>query len=266
MLRVRGVKFFYDGALGSRGALLLADYSDTPGHRGRGGLDIGFSDTLALRAMQRGFQVVIHAIGDAANRRTLDLFETAFSRDSTLRAGRHRIEHAQILSLADIPRFARTGVTASMQPGHAVEDMAWAEARVGGERIRGGYAWRSLRRSGASLLFSSDMPGSSYDFFYMMHAAIARQNPEGQPPSGWFAEERVTAEEALRAYTVWAARAQFTESESGTIAPGRWADVTILDRDVLNGGRNPAGLLGGRALATIVGGAVVHEVGGGGRR
>jgi predicted amidohydrolase YtcJ len=254
MLRVTGVKFFYDGALGSRGALLLADYSDMPGHRGRGGADIGFDEALAVLAMERGFQVVIHAIGDAANRRALDVFERAFQRNPALRAGRHRIEHAQILAPEDIPRFAQIGVIASMQPGHAVEDMAWAEARVGARRIRGGYAWRSLRMSGAQLLFSSDMPGSSFDFFYMLHAAVTRQNPENLPPGGWYPAERLNAEEALRAYTSWAAHALFTENETGMIAPGRWADLTVLGGDIFSAAaRDPAR----QATSTIVRGRTI---------
>jgi hypothetical protein len=260
MLRVLGIKAFYDGALGSRGALLLADYSDRPGHRGRGGRDIGFSEDVVTEAMGRGFQVAIHAIGDAANRRTLELFERAFQRYPAAREGRHRIEHAQVLARSDIARLAQVGVIASVQPGHAVEDKAWAEERVGADRIRGGYAWRSLRQAGAPLLLSSDMPGSSYDFFYMIHAAATRRDPDLQPPGGWYPEERLTPEEAVRGYTTWASYASLTGSEAGVIAAGRWADITIVDRDPFVLGTTDAGqLLGGRALVTIVRGRVVYE-------
>ncbi len=260
MLRIAGVKAFYDGALGSRGALLFEDYSDRAGHRGRGGEDIGFNEIILGKAIARGYQVAIHAIGDAGNRSALNFFERVFASDPAFRDGRHRIEHAQVLALKDIPRFAQLGIIASMQPGHAIEDKAWAEDRVGAERIRGAYAWRALRKSGATMLFSSDMPGSSYDFYYMLHAAVTRQDAELKPDGGWFPEERVTPEEAVRGYTTWAAFASFTEKELGVIAPGRWADITVVDRDpFVVGSKEPHKLLGGRATATIVGGRVVYQ-------
>jgi predicted amidohydrolase YtcJ len=260
MLVVRAVKAFYDGALGSRGALLLAPYSDRPNEHGRGGAEYGFDERLMADAMRHGFQVVIHAIGDAANRQTLDFFERAFAGDPAARRGRHRIEHAQVLAPSDIPRFAKLGVIASMQPGHAVEDKAWAEARLGPERIRGAYAWRSVRRTGASMLLSSDMPGSDYDFFYMFHAAVTRRDKAGDPPGGWFPDQRLSPEEALRGYTTWAAYASFSEREAGAIAVGKRADLTLLDRDPLVlGARAPDRLLGGKALATIVGGRIVYD-------
>src|SRR5437763_1957323 len=159
-LQVRSVKAFYDGALGSRGAQLLEDYSDRPGHRGTGGSEYGFRADVLTDMMDKGYQVSIHAIGDRANRETLDFFERAFAKNPAARAARHRIEHAQVVSARDIPRFAELGIIASIQPGHAVEDMAWAENRVGPDRIKGAYAWRSLRRAGARLVLSSDLPGS----------------------------------------------------------------------------------------------------------
>jgi predicted amidohydrolase YtcJ len=260
VLRVLGVKAFYDGALGSRGALLLADYADRPGHKGKGGADYAFNERLVTDAMRRGFQVAIHAIGDAANRQTLDLFERLFAQTPSLRARRHRIEHAQILAPAEIPRFARVGIIASMQPGHAVEDMAWAHYRVGPQRVRGGYAWRSLRRSGARLLFSSDLPGSSYDFSYMIHSAVARTDKTGKPTGGWLPSQRLTPEEAIRAYTTWAAYASFTESHAGAIKPGMWADLTLLAEDPLVvGTTNPEALLRNSIRATIVRGHIAYE-------
>ncbi|HEU4787642.1 MAG TPA: amidohydrolase family protein, partial [Gemmatimonadaceae bacterium] len=167
---------------------------------------------------------------------------------------------------SDIPRVATLDLIASMQPGHAVEDKAWAEARIGPERIRGAYAWRSLRRTGARMLLSSDMPGSDYDFFYMLHAAITRRDRDGNPPGGWYPAERLTPEEAVRGYTTWAAYASFTEDEAGTISVGKRADLTLLDRDPLVVGTTaPDSLLGGKAVATVVGGRVVFAAPSGGR-
>jgi predicted amidohydrolase YtcJ len=267
MLKVIGVKAFYDGALGSRGALLAADYSDMPGHRGRGGADIGFNESLLADAMARGFQIAIHAIGDAANTRVLDVYERIFRATPAGRNGRHRIEHVQVLAPADFPRFASLGIVASMQPGHAVEDKAWAEQRVGPERIKGAYAWRTLRNNGARLLFSSDMPGSSYNVFYMLHAAITRRDTELKPDGGWFPDERMTAEEAVRAFTSWAAWASFSERDAGSLTPGRRADITIIDRDPFTLGSGEASmLLSGSVVATIVSGRVAYEAGRGNGR
>jgi len=256
-LQVRSVKAFYDGALGSRGAELLEDYSDRPGQRGTGGARYGFRADLLTAMMDRGYQIVVHSICDRANRETLDFFEHAFASHPDARAGRHRIEHAQVVSQSDIPRFAQLGIIASMQPGHAVEDMAWAEQRLGPERIKGAYAWRSLRRAGARMVLSSDLPGSDYNIFYELHAATTRRDRNRQPPGGWRPEERLTIEEALRGYTTWAAYSAFAENDTGTLAPGRLADVTIMDIDPLvTASETPEKLLNGSIRTTIVGGVV----------
>jgi predicted amidohydrolase YtcJ len=263
-LRVAGVKAFYDGALGSRGARLLEDYTDRPGYRGVSGRDAGFDEARVSALMGRGFQAAIHAIGDAANRAVLDFYARVFADAPELRAGRHRIEHAQVVHPRDFGRFAEIGIIASMQPTHAVEDKAWAEARLGPHRITGAYAWRTLRRRGARLVFSSDLPGSDHDVFYGLHSAITRRDRELQPPMGWYARQRLTPEEAVRAYTVWAAYASHLEGESGVIAPGRLADLTLLDLDPFVAGiRDPERLLDGRVAATIVAGRVVYEAGAG---
>lgn len=261
-LRVGGVKAFYDGALGSRGARLLEDYTDRPGYRGVSSREAGFDGARVAALMGRGFQAAIHAIGDAANRAVLDFYAGVFAEAPELRAGRHRIEHAQVVHARDFARFAEIGVIASMQPTHAVEDKAWAEARLGPHRITGAYAWRTLRSRGARLVFSSDLPGSDHDIFYGLHSAITRRDRELQPPMGWYALQRLTPEEAVRAYTTWAAYASHLEGESGVIAPGRLADLTLLDLDpFVAGTRDPARLLDGRVAATIVGGRVVYEAG-----
>jgi predicted amidohydrolase YtcJ len=260
LLTTRSVKAFYDGALGSRGARLLEDYSDRPGHRGLGGAEYGFDARLVADMMKAGFQAAIHAIGDAGNRETLDLIEGVLAAAPATRAGRHRIEHAQVLHPLDVPRFAKLDVIASMEPAHCVEDKAWAEARLGPVRVKGAYAWRSLRRSGARLAFNSDLVGTDHDIFYGLHSAITRRDPKLEPRGGWFAEERVTAEEALRGYTSWNAYAAFWEKETGVIAPGRWADLTVLDLDPLEvGDKEPSRLFEGKALMTIVAGKLRHE-------
>ena len=262
MLVTRSVKAFYDGALGSRGAQLLDDYADRPGHRGTGGAQYGFNADLLTAMMRRGFQISIHSIGDRANRETLDFYERAFAANPAAREGRHRIEHAQVVSPSDIPRFAALGIIASMQPGHAVEDMAWAEQRLGHDRIKGAYAWRSLRRAGARMVLSSDLPGSEYNIFYELHAAITRRDKKLQPPGGWYPDERLTPEEALRGYTTWAAYTSFADHETGALAIGRWADVTVMDVDPLAAGSDaPERLLNGSIRMTIVGGRVVFESG-----
>ena len=257
MLSVRSVKGYYDGALGSRGARLLADYSDKPGHRGVSGDGYGFDHRTAADAMAAGFQLGIHAIGDEGNRATLDFIDSVMAAAPGARGKRHRIEHAQVVSPQDIPRFAASGVIASMEPPHAVEDMPWAEQRLGAERIRGAYAWRTLRRAGARLAFSSDLPGSDWSLGYGLHSAVTRQDKQGAPPGGWYPDQRMTIEEAVRGYSTWAAFAGFDEDSTGTIARGRRADFTMLAADPFRA--DPATLLGLPIARTIVGGRVAYE-------
>lgn len=255
-LTLRAFKLRADGALGSRGALLLEPYSDDPGHRG---LNVQPSDTLLAwtrRALAHGFQVGTHAIGDGANRMVLDVYERAL-RESGRRDARLRIEHAQILAPSDLPRLAALGVIASMQPTHATSDMPWAHVRVGEARLRGAYAWRSILESGAALAFGSDFPVESVNPLLGLYAAVTRQDADGNPPGGWFPEQRLTLEEALRAFTSGAAYASFDENDAGRIEPGLRADLTVLDHDIVDG---PArALLDTHAKYTIVRGAVVYE-------
>lgn len=266
-LVTRSVKAFYDGALGSRGARLLEDYADRPGHRGLSGDQYGFDQKLVADLMKAGFQVAIHAIGDAGNRETLDFIESVLKERPDARALRPRIEHAQVIHPDDVPRFARLGVIASMEPPHCVEDKTWAEDRLGPVRVKGAYAWRTLRRAGARLALNSDLTGSDHDVFYGLHAAITRRDKKLEPAGGWHPEERLTPEEAVRGYTTWNAYAAFWERESGVLAPGRWADITVMDRDPLVlGTTDPGKLLGGKIVATIVGGKVADEAGPRGER
>jgi predicted amidohydrolase YtcJ len=206
-----------------------------------------------------GFQLVIHAIGDRANRETLDLFERLRPAAGAADAW-HRIEHAQVVTASDMPRFASLGVIASMQPSHAVEDMPWAEARIGPERITGAYAWRSLRRAGAPLVFNSDLPATDYNIFYGLHSAITRQDKHGQPAGGWRAAERMTIEEAIRGWTTWAARATLQETKAGVLAPGQRADLTVMDIDPFQlAATDPHRLLEGKILSTYVNGRIIFD-------
>ena len=260
MLVTRSVKAFYDGALGSRGAKLLDDYNDQPGHRGVSGMGYGFNGELTATMMAAGFQAGIHAIGDAGNRETLQFLQGVSAANPAARDGRHRIEHAQVLHPADMGLPGQLRLILSMQPPHAVEDKAWAEQRLGPERIKGAYAWRTLRMRGAMIIFSADNPGSDHSIFYGLHAAVTRKDKAGQPVGGWYTDQVFNMDEALRAYTRWPAYAGFREQQTGMIAPGRWADLTVMDIDpfVLSEAQ-PAALLEGRILMTLVNGEIVHQ-------
>jgi hypothetical protein len=257
MLVVRAVKAFADGALGSRGARLLEEYADKPGYRGVTGSGIGF-DTARVAAMMRaGFQVAVHAIGDAANRETLDFIERVVGTDSTAARGRPRIEHAQVVHPDDVGRFASLGVIASMEPSHAVEDMAWAEERLGPDRIQGAYAWRTMRLNGVQLTFNSDLPGTDYDIFYGLHSAITRRGRDKLPPGGWYGDQVMTPDEAIRGFTAWAAYAGFEEDRAGRIARDMRADLTVLEVDPFQlGFTAPGSLLGKKPSMTIIAGRV----------
>jgi hypothetical protein len=260
MLITRSVKAYYDGALGSRGARLLEDYSDMPGHRGTSGNEYGFDMELVAEMMRAGFQAGIHAIGDAGNRETLDFFASVVEANPETRALRNRVEHAQVVHPDDFARFAGLDVIASMEPPHCAEDQRWAEARLGSERVKGAYAWRRLRKSGARLAFNSDLAGSDHDIFYGLHSAVTRRQRDRTPPEGWYPEEKMTSEEAVRGYTLWGAYAAGLEKETGTLEPGKWADLTVMNIDPLVVGEtDPGRLFEGRIVATIVGGRVVHE-------
>jgi predicted amidohydrolase YtcJ len=259
MLRTFSVKAFYDAALGSRGARLLEDYSDMPGQRGTAGSDYGFDQELVRRMMLAGFQAEIHAIGDAGNRETLDFLESVLAENPGVAAQRNKIVHAQVVHPSDFRRFAEMEIIASMQPPHVAEDKAWAEDRVGPDRIRGAYAWRTMRENGVRLIFNSDLPGSDWNIFYGLHAAITRRDKYQLPPYGWYPEQAMTPEEAIRGYTVWGAYAEFLEDHTGVIREGMWADLTIMDLDpFVVGTEEPGALLNGSVLGTISRGKVIY--------
>jgi len=262
MLRTRSVKAFYDASLGSRGARLLDDYSDMPGHRGVSGAAYGFDEELVAQMIRAGFQAEIHAIGDAGNRETLDFFERVLREYPEARNLRHKIVHAQVVHRDDFQRFADMGIAASMQPPHAVEDMRWAEDRLGPQRIEGAYAWRTMRRNGVHLLLNSDLPGSDWNIFYGLHAAITRRDKDLEPSGGWHPEQALTPEEAVRGYTVWGAWVEFLEEVTGILSPGWRGDITVMSLDpFVVGSTDPRALLDGSILATVVRGEVVYEAG-----
>lgn len=232
-LTVRGIKAYADGALGSRGAALLADYSDEPGRRGLLVTSPERLAEIATAARKNGWQLWIHAIGDRGNRVALDAFEQAAQSIPAPPPGsdRPRIEHAQVISPEDFPRFARAGVIASVQPTHATSDMGWAGERLGPSRIAGAYAWRRLKNSGARLAGGSDAPVESENPLAGFYAAVTRKDPSGRPPEGWRPGERLSRREALALFTSDAAFAAFEEKSRGRIAPGYNADLTIFSRD-----------------------------------
>jgi hypothetical protein len=228
-LRMVGIKFYADGALGSRGAWLKQPYADKPDTRGLQFHSDAEMLSLADEAAAAGFQVATHAIGDAANAQVIGVYEQLSKKYGTDR--RWRIEHFQIADPADIPRLAPAGIIASMQPVHQTSDRLMAEKRLGPNRLTGAYAWQSLLKSDARLAFGTDFPVESPNPFPGLAAAISRQDMNGEPPDGWIPSERLTLAQALNAYTRGAAYAGFAEQKIGSLEPGKWADFIIVDRD-----------------------------------
>ena len=228
---IESVKVVADGALGSRGAALIEDYHDDPGNRGLLRYNDERLEFLMRAAMNSGFQVNTHAIGDDANMRVLDNYEQLIL-ETNSRDRRHRVEHAQILRYEDILRFAELGVVPSMQATHATSDKNMAEDRLGPVRIQGAYAWRKLLETGARIANGSDFPVEHPNPFYGLHASVTRQDQQSEPPSGWYSEENMTLIEAVASFTIDAAYAGHQEDELGSLEPGKKADFIILDRDI----------------------------------
>lgn len=231
LLSLQSVKISADGALGSRGAAMLEDYHDEPGNKGLLFYDQQELNEMLLKGASAGFQMNIHAIGDAANRQVLDAFDHIFERLQNQDKLRHRIEHAQIVAPEDIPRFLDYNLIASMQPTHATSDMNMAEDRVGAERIVGAYAWQTFLEQGTVIAGGSDFPVEDVNPFYGLYSAVTRQDHGGMPPGGWYSEHKMSRIEALKAFTIDAAYAAHQEDIIGTLEIGKWADFILIDRD-----------------------------------
>jgi predicted amidohydrolase YtcJ len=228
-LDVRMVKLFSDGALGSRGAAMIEPYSDDAENRGLPFWTQDELDLMVKKANDRGFQVGVHAIGDLGNRMVIEAFDHAQGgKPSPLR---NRIEHTQIVALEDIPRIAELGLVASMQPIHATSDMNMAEDRVGPERIQGGYAWQRMLDAGIVIASGSDFPVELPNPFLGLYAAVTRQDRDGMPEGGWYADQALSREEALHSFTLAAAYAARQEDRLGSLEPGKWADFIVIDQD-----------------------------------
>ncbi|MDZ7718500.1 MAG: amidohydrolase [Balneolaceae bacterium] len=231
LLSLRSVKLYSDGALGSRGAAMLDDYSDDSGNQGLLFNSQEEMNQMLLKGASKGYQMNVHAIGDAGNRQVLNGFEYIENELGDQSHMRHRIEHAQVVALEDIPRFKELGLIASMQPTHATSDMNMAEDRIGSERIQGAYAWQKFLDQGTVIAAGSDFPVEDVNPFYGLYSAVTRKDHEGRPPEGWYSEQSLSRIEALRAFTIDAAYAAHQEHLIGTLESGKWADFIVIDRD-----------------------------------
>ncbi len=255
-LTIRGIKMSIDGALGSRGAAFFEPYADDPGNRGVTRLTEAEIYETTLRGLKAGFQTAVHAIGDRANRMALDAMERAL-REAGSSDARLRIEHAQVLDAADLPRFRSLGIIPSMQPTHCTTDMHWIAERIGEPRTRYAYAWRSLLDTGVRIPGGSDAPVESVQPLLGIYAAATRQDRQGWPDGGWHPEQILSREEALRMFTIDAAYSVFEENIKGSLTPGKLADIVILSKDIMT---VPApNILTTEVVMTILGGKVVYE-------
>jgi len=257
-LEIASVKLVADGALGSRGAAMIEPYSDDDENRGLPFWTQRELDEQVIKANEMGFQVGIHAIGDLGNRLALNSFDKSQGGKPSLL--RNRIEHAQIIAMDDIPRFAELGVIASMQSTHATSDKNMAEDRIGPERIRGGYAWRRLLDSGAILANGSDFPVELSNPFHGLYAAVTRQGRDGEPDGGWYIDQALSRAEALHSFTLAAAFAANQETRLGSLEPGKWADFIVIDRDYFEVPSSEIDDI--EVLQTWVAGEVMFESGG----
>ncbi len=258
---VRGIKAYMDGALGSRGAALLEPYSDAPNTSGFFTTKEDALLPMFIEALRQGIQVETHAIGDRGNRTILDLYEKALKavppEQRKVREPRWRVEHSQIVSPVDIPRFAQLGVIPSMQPSHAIGDLHFAPSRLGMKRLEGAYAWQSFIKSGSIIPGGSDAPVERGEPMIEFYAAVARKDQKGFSGEGWHPEQAVSREQALKMFTIWAAYAAFEEKSKGSIEVGKLADLTVFSADIMNIAEPE--ILKTRCVMTVIGGEVVYE-------
>ncbi len=255
-LRTAAVKAFLDGSLGSRTAALLAPYWDDPSTSGILRMDPKQLEQMAIERDRAGFQLAFHAIGDRANHLALDVF-AAVRAANGLRDRRDRVEHAQVVALHDLGRFAALDVIPSIQPSHLLDDERWAEERLGPERIKGAYAWHTLEKSGAYLAFGTDFPVESINPLRGIYACISRELPGGGPLGGWHPEERLKIDQCLRAYTIGSSYAEFEEGRKGTLAPEMLADIAVFPEDITQ--MPVRDLLSTPVSLTITGGRIVYD-------
>jgi predicted amidohydrolase YtcJ len=258
-LTIRSIKLNCDGALGSRGAWLLEPYTDRPDFSGMATLPMDTVLKTSQEALKAGFQVCSHAIGDRANREILDRYETAFKENpGKAKDSRFRIEHAQHLSVSDLPRFAQLGVIPSMEAIHLSSDRPWAIERLGGKRIKeGAYMWQTLLKSGARIVNGTDVPVEPINPIACFYASVTRRTLAGDPPGGFEPEEKMTREQALRSYTLDAAYGAFQENIKGSIEPGKLADFTIFSQDIMTVADDD--ILKTAVDMTIVDGKIVYK-------
>ena len=256
----RTIKVVFDGALGSRGAALLKPYNDAPETSGYLTAKPEELKPMFEEALRRGIQVETHAIGDRANRMILDLYGQAFKavpgKERKIKEPRWRVEHAQIVDAADLPRFAKLGVIPSMQPSHAISDLFFAPARLGSARLAGAYAWKSLLKSGAIICGGSDAPVERGEPMIEFYAAIARKSIKGETAEGWHPEQAVSREQALKMFTIWPAYAAFEEKDKGSIEVGKLADFTVLSQDIMKVPERE--ILRTRGEMTVIGGDILY--------
>ncbi len=250
----RSVKLYADGALGSRGAALLDDYSDEPGNHGLLLQPVENLREQVSRAMGCGLQVNTHAIGDRGNRVVLDAYELGMAANPA-NPGRHRVEHAQVVALPDFQRFKALNLIASVQPTHATSDMYWAQDRVGPQRVLGAYAWRRMVELGIPLALGSDFPVEKINPMLGLHAAVSRQDTSGWPDGGWYSDQILSREEALRGFTLDAAFAGFSEAEVGSLVAGKMADFVLIDANIMT--IDAKDIPAAKVVATVVGGKAV---------
>jgi predicted amidohydrolase YtcJ len=259
VLTIRSIKLYMDGALGSRGAWLLEPYSDMPDHVGHAVTSTEYISEIAEKAVNSGYQVCTHAIGDRANRETLDIYETVFRKYPEGRNSRFRIEHAQHIDPEDIPRFAILGVLPAMQAIHMSSDRPWAIDRLGEKRIsQGAYVWQALLVSGARIVNGTDVPVEPISPVACFYASVTRKTLQGTPPGGYEPEQKMTREQALRSYTLDAAYGAFEEDIKGSIENGKLADFTVFSHDIMSVPEDS--ILNTKVIMTVIGGEVVYEI------